>query len=37
MSGERRGYALIINNYDFSQCKKLKNREGTDIDERKHN
>lgn len=37
MSGDWRGFALIINNYDFSNCQELKNREGTDIDESKHN
>lgn len=36
MSGERRGFALIISNYDFSHCPDLKNREGTDIDKGKH-
>ncbi|XP_053483053.1 caspase-8 isoform X2 [Ictalurus furcatus] len=34
MSGDWRGFALIINNYDFSNCQQLKNREGTDIDEK---
>ncbi|XP_017326249.1 caspase-8 isoform X2 [Ictalurus punctatus] len=34
MSGDWRGFALIINNYDFSNCQELKNREGTDIDEK---
>ncbi|KAF4087045.1 hypothetical protein AMELA_G00091070 [Ameiurus melas] len=34
MSGDWRGFALIINNYDFSQCPKIKNREGTDVDEK---
>ncbi|KAK3543695.1 hypothetical protein QTP70_027134 [Hemibagrus guttatus] len=33
MSGDWRGYALIINNHDFSRCSGLKNRDGTDIDE----
>lgn len=36
MSGDRRGFALIINNYDFSQYPSLKNRAGTDIDESKY-
>lgn len=36
MSGDWRGYALIINNYDFSSSGKLKNRDGTDMDESKH-
>ncbi|XP_016424095.1 caspase-8-like [Sinocyclocheilus rhinocerous] len=31
MKGDRRGFCLIINNYDFSACT-LGNREGTDID-----
>ncbi|XP_060786040.1 caspase-8-like [Neoarius graeffei] len=34
MKGDWRGFALIINNYDFSQCPDLNNREGTDIDEK---
>ncbi|XP_060786042.1 caspase-8-like isoform X2 [Neoarius graeffei] len=34
MNGDWRGFALIINNYDFSQCPHLNNREGTDIDEK---
>uniref|UniRef100_A0A672REX0 Caspase-8-like n=1 Tax=Sinocyclocheilus grahami TaxID=75366 RepID=A0A672REX0_SINGR len=31
MKGDRRGFCLIINNYDFRACT-LGNREGTDID-----
>ncbi|XP_016342971.1 caspase-8-like isoform X3 [Sinocyclocheilus anshuiensis] len=31
MKGDRRGFGLIINNYDFRACT-LGNREGTDID-----
>ncbi|XP_026768393.3 caspase-8 [Pangasianodon hypophthalmus] len=34
MSGDWRGIALIINNYDFSNYPRLKNREGTDVDEK---
>ncbi|KAM9487197.1 caspase-8 isoform 3-T3 [Clarias gariepinus] len=36
MNGDWRGFALIISNYDFShsQILSLKNREGTDIDEK---
>lgn len=36
MSGDWRGHALIINNHDFSRCPRLKNRDGTDLDERKY-
>ncbi|XP_027020035.1 caspase-8 isoform X2 [Tachysurus fulvidraco] len=33
MSGDCRGFALIINNHDFSNSS-LKNRDGTDVDKR---
>ncbi|XP_029936353.1 caspase-8 [Myripristis murdjan] len=35
MVGVKRGFCLIVNNYDFSNSiKQLNNREGTDIDQR---
>ncbi|XP_062862736.1 caspase-8 [Trichomycterus rosablanca] len=34
MNGDWRGHCLIINNYDFSAYPKLKNRKGTDTDEK---
>ncbi|XP_036401509.1 caspase-8 [Megalops cyprinoides] len=33
MKGERRGFCLIINNFDFSKSQSLGNREGTHLDE----